>query len=138
MPPVYAQISDFEAYVEGWVTTDSDALNRLLMRAEHDLDQRLFPPVAQLTVADRKVDPTTLTDEQTAALTAATCAQAEYRNAMGEDFFVRGQYESVSGPGGFSQKGRQPYIGPKVKAELAGTGLLTFGYQSSPQRRAIR
>jgi hypothetical protein len=38
----YATQADFELYVEGWVTTDAAALERLLLRAERDVD-RLLP-----------------------------------------------------------------------------------------------
>ncbi len=45
------------------------------------------------------------------ALTRATCAQAEYRVAMGPEFFIEDQYGFVAGPD-FSRRGELAYIGP--------------------------
>lgn len=62
---------------------------------------------------------------QASALKRAACAQAEYRDAMGEDFFIRAQYASVHGPE-FQTTGWLPIIGPKVKRELNGSGLIQY------------
>lgn len=136
----YAQPADLKAYSDlSAIQTMSDpALSDLLEKAEHDIDQTLIPPVQFLTVADRKIDPTDLLASQALALQNGTCAQAEYRIVMGEEFFIRGQFIDVTGPGGFTQKGRQPIIGPKVKREMAGSGLMPFGAQASPNRKSIR
>lgn len=79
--PAYATNSDFEAYVEGWVTDDPAALTRLLERATSDVDEVLGPlPYIQTgTYAGRKIDPASLLDHERAALARATCAQAEHR-----------------------------------------------------------
>jgi hypothetical protein len=137
----YAQIDDLKSYTElqaVLVLSDAD-MESLLERAELDLDQNLFPPVMALTVANRKIDLTDLNELELFALNRATCAQAEYRVVQGPAFFVQAQYKQVGGPGGFSTTGRLPIVGPKVKRELGGTGLMPIGAQSSPQRgRLIR
>jgi hypothetical protein len=58
-------------------------------------------------------------------LRRATCAQAEYRDQMGEDFFIRAQYASVTGPE-FQTTGQLPLIGPKARRELNGSGLIQY------------
>jgi hypothetical protein len=63
---------------------------------------------------------------QVDALKRATCAQAEYRDQMGEDFYIRAQYQSVSGPE-FHTTGALPLIGPKARRELNGSGLIQYG-----------
>lgn len=123
----YATQADFEAYVEGWTTSDPAALERLLERAERDVDSA----VGRWDRQDNGLKfgtPATdneqgLTDLQKDALARATCAQAEYRLAMGEAFFVEAQPENVSGPD-YSQTGALPRIGPKVYDELEGTDLM--------------
>jgi hypothetical protein len=44
---------------------------------------------------------------------------------MGEEFFVKAQYQSLSGPD-FSTSGRLPRIGPKVWDELVRCDLLDY------------
>jgi len=132
--PTYAQRTDVEGYIEGWVTTDADALDRLIERAERDIDNAVGNWPRDDTTG-HKLDPATLLPYQVDALTRATCAQVEYRFQMGEDFFVRAQHASERGPD-FQTDGRLPYIGPKVWAELEGTGLLrlTTGVSNRPNR----
>jgi hypothetical protein len=67
---------------------------------------------------------------QVAQLRRACCAQAEYRDQMGEDFFTKAQWQSVSGPE-FSTQGKLPIIGPKVHRELAGSGLVQYSVRAS-------
>lgn len=136
----YAQPADLQEYSDlSAIQNMSDAaLSAVLEQAEHDIDQALIPPVQFLTDAGRKIDLVDLLDSQVLALQNGTCAQAEYRVVMGPEFFIRGQFQAVTGPGGFTQKGRQPIIGPKVKREMAGSGLMPFGAQASPTRRSIR
>jgi hypothetical protein len=187
MAPLYAVAADYESFVEGWTTTNSAALDRLLERAERDVDSIVGPwgftttvgshtlPTTTITVASvpqqtpttgtiivagqsvtytgitsttftgtaggtgevpagspvyrraasgLKFDPLSqLTSVQALALKRATCAQAEYRFEMGEEFFVQAQYGQVSGPD-FSQTGKLPRVGPTAVQELQGYGLL--------------
>lgn len=39
----YAQQPDIENYIEGWTTSDSVALGRLIVRCERDIDTLIFP-----------------------------------------------------------------------------------------------
>lgn len=122
----YATQADFEAYVEGWVTDDPDALDRLLIRATDDVDSILGDYVLYDSgpYMGRKLNPPDdLTFTENRALTRATCAQAEYRNTMGEEHFVRPRLHSSSGPE-FTIDESVPWIGPKAMRELAGTGLI--------------
>lgn len=112
----YATQTDFEAYSEGWVTTDPAALERYLVRAEGDVDS-ILGYHGDLSAAGRKVDPTLLTQFERDVLRDATCAQCEYRLSMGDAFFIRDQHQSVSGPQ-FSHQGTLQRIGPKTFAEL--------------------
>ncbi len=119
--PAYASQADLEAYIEGWTTTDAAALERLLKRAERDVDT-LLGAYARQSATGLKLDPAALTTLQANALSRATCAQAEYRIEMGEEFFVQAQYTYVAGPD-FQRRGELPRIGPKVLPELAGHGF---------------
>lgn len=75
----------------------------------------------------RRVNPTAdLNENQVMFLANGTSAQVEYRMAMGEPFFIRGQYDSVRGPD-FTTQGKLPRLGPKVRVELAQSGLLWSG-----------
>lgn len=80
--PVYATQTDFEDAIEGWETTDEDALNRLLARAERDIDAvfPLLPIITTGTYAGRRFDPTRLRPYQARALAEATCLQAYHRH----------------------------------------------------------
>lgn len=117
----YAVAADFASYVEGWQTDDSAALSRLLDRAERDIDT-LLGDYTRNPATGLKLDPAALTTHQAYALRRATCAQAEYRFMMGEDFFVQDQFQFVSGPD-FTRRGSLARIGPKVMGELANSGF---------------
>lgn len=78
-----------------------------------------------------RINPYLLSAKEALALNRATCAQAEYRDAMGEDFFVKAQYKSIEGPK-FQTTGRLPLIGPKVMIELSGTDLVQRGGRARP------
>lgn len=99
--PAYATRADFEAYVEGWVTDDAAALDRLLDRASTDVDAVLGPiPRLNLgTYAGRKIDPTSLRVWEAKALSDATCAQALWRWQQGEEAIATARPRSqVHGP----------------------------------------
>ena len=121
-PPAYASQADVESYIEGWTTTDPAALERVLERAERDIDGLLGDYGDRQPATGRKLDPGALTTHQSYALRRATCAQAEYRIELGEDFFVQAQYTYVAGPD-FQRRGELPRIGPKVLPELADNGF---------------
>lgn len=77
----YATQTQFEGFVEGWVTDDVAALARLLERATYDIDS-VFGPVPIITTgvyAGHKADPTTWAQWEADTLARATCAQALHR-----------------------------------------------------------
>lgn len=124
MPPTYADADACLAYTEGLTIADPDAFDRLIERAESDVD-RCLGLIArdEDSATARKLNPDDLTATQVLQLSRATCAQVEYRLTMGEDYFIRPQYESVAGPD-YTVTGKLPMIGPKVWAELEGSDLL--------------
>lgn len=122
----YATRAQFEDYVEGWVTDNEAALDRLLERASRDVDAVLGPmaPLTSGAYAGLRLDPTVLRDWEAEALARATCAQAEHRNAVGEEAFVEGSgsVKREKGPDfelEYEEGGRPSgNIGVKVVAEL--------------------
>jgi hypothetical protein len=129
--PAYATQQDFEAYVEGWVTDDVAALGRLLERASRDVDAALtayVPETNGLKLGDLSTgaNPKLLVPSDIVAVTRATCAQAEYRFTMGEDFFRKDEYEFVAGAD-FSRRGALSRLAPKARQELGIVGLLGIG-----------
>lgn len=80
----YATIADFEAHVEGWDTQNPVALERILVRAERDVD-RVLGPLRRRTDTGLKLDPATdLTTPQREALARAVAEQALWRINGGE------------------------------------------------------
>ena len=128
--PTYATRSDCLEYTAGLVVEDNAEFDKLIERAEDDIDG-LLGNLPLDPVTERKLVPADLTTAQLRAIRRATCAQVEYRIEMGEAFFVRGQYDKAAGPD-FSREGKLPYIGPKVKRELKGA----FGISRTQTARA--
>lgn len=121
--PTYAtadQLRDYTGKTEEQLP-DEQALP-VLRKAETDLDSIAGVNRPTLETGHR-FDPDTLSTIEAAALTAACCAQAEYRLEMGESFFIRPQHTEVSGPE-FSTKGALPRIGPQTVKELRAAGSL--------------
>lgn len=127
--PAYATRVQFEDAIEGWVTDDPDALDRLLERATTDIDQ-IMGARRQLTTgtyAGRKFDPTILQTFEADALAAATIAQAYYRWQIDEARAARaatgaagGTRRSETGPD-FSVTYDTP-ADPVTLVQTAGTG----------------
>lgn len=113
----YATVADLRAYADLTGGDDAD-LTRVLLRAERDVDRVVGNQGARPDSQLLKFDPASMGARQADALKRGTCAQAEYRIAMGEPFMVKGQHKSVSGPQ-FSTSGKLPRVGPKVMDELA-------------------
>lgn len=131
--PTYALQTDLEAYLEDSPLTmpAGGVADRLLGRAERDVDTLLVGYGALNATTGLKYDPAVdLEAWQVLALNRATCAQAEYRLRMGEDFFIVAQYDRQQGPD-FTIEGELPYIGPQVERELQATGLIrAYGVKS--------
>lgn len=103
----YATRADFEAYIEGWTTTDPAALDRILIRAERDVD-RVVGPLPMDPTTGLKLVPANLTAAERAALARAVSAQAYYRIQRGE------------GTGG-EQRALSSVKGPDFEVEYAET-----------------
>lgn len=137
----YATRAQFEAYVEGWVTDDADALDRLLERATRDVDNLLGPlwPRSSAPFLGLKLDPDTdLDDVGAEALARATCAQALHRfqyvepagalvgtevrkSVKGPDFEVTYGDGGAAAPLGLAGTGR---YAPELVDELAPLAYL--------------
>ena len=120
----YATPTQLRAYTGDTTTTLPDnAATALITAAQRDIDS--------LAPVDRDMDPTTglrfnpatLDAREALILQRATCAQAQYRQVMGAEFFIRGQYGEVTGPE-FSTKGTLGIIGPATWRELKGNGFI--------------
>lgn len=121
----YTSQADFEAYVEGWVTDNPDALARLLQRAERDVDAILGPiPRSAVTTTGLKLAPASLRTWEAAALSRAVCAQAEWRFYRGEAELAAGrQTKTEQGPDfkveyGDAESAASGLYGPKLRVEL--------------------
>jgi len=132
--PTYAtaeQLRDFTGQTEEQLS--DEAALAVLRKAEGDLDSLavIGRPVLE---SGHRFDPDSLSDTESAALTAACCAQAEYRLEMGPSFFIRGQHSEVSGPE-FSTKGTLGRIGPQTMKELrAAPGLIQLTTTTTNRR----
>jgi hypothetical protein len=122
--PVVVQAT---AYMGGQVLLPFTVVNNL----EGDNPQI---SVRQLRGGGTRWDVWAIEPFQVYALNRACCAQAEYRDQMGEDFYIRAQYASVTGPE-FTTTGHLPRIGPKVKRELNGSGLIQYGARAAVGHR---
>jgi hypothetical protein len=128
--PTYATPDDLEDYSEAFVVDNEDAANRLMYRAQQQVDQLLVGRVGAIQATGLRYDPDALEPWVAQALKNAVCAQAEYRLAMGEDFLIRDQRQQEQTPD-MTLIGKVGRIAPKVYEELAGTGLLRFGARLS-------
>jgi hypothetical protein len=113
--PTYATPDDLRAYANVSEDTlpDPEAL-RVLALAERDVDRTAGNWGVLAT--GRKFEPVSMVPIMAAALNRATCAQAEYRLAKGEEFFIESQVP-------IDEEQREPRIGPKCKEELIHGGL---------------
>lgn len=135
--PTYATAAQLRTYTnltEG-VLADAEA-NALLTRAEQDIDSIAVVDRAYDPATGRRFNPATLSTNEARILRRATCAQAEYRRVMGNDFFVAGQYASVSGPN-YSTTGTLGAVGAQVWRELAGTGFIRLATTTAGTREFV-
>jgi hypothetical protein len=121
--PTYTTVAACRAYAATDVALPADdtQLGDLIAKAERDVDTVLSPATTR-AANGLKLVPGDLAGWQADALSRATCAQVEYRVVMGPEFFIKAQYDSVSGPD-FTTRGELPRVGPQVYVELSETGL---------------
>lgn len=139
--PAYATSADLTAYLlDSGIAAPADpaAVTRLLERATGDIDAILGPIPVRTTgaYAGRKLDPTVLADWEAAALSNATCAQAEYRLHNPTAYRDR-PTKSVSGPDFTTVYSDGGGTGAGVAGKTAGaTGR--YGPQVELELRPIR
>ena len=126
MAPTYTTQAAFEEYVPGWVTDNPGELEKLLERAERDVDAFLGP-IRPRPETGLKFDPTLFAhDWERTALSNAVCAQAFFRLGQGEAALAIGRTtKSEKGPDFEAQytdtgtAAAGSLIGPMVRTELA-------------------
>lgn len=123
----YATVADFKAFSTLHGSLQDEEIVNLLKNATMDIDATVGSTM-DILEDGRKFDPSTMTTVDARVLSRATCAQAEYRKEMGERFFIRGQYSSVSGPD-YNTQGKLPRVGPKVWDIISGTNILRLTTQ---------
>lgn len=126
----YASVADLVAYTDGIDlpapgSPEHINLEKILSRAEQQIDGMITWDGDENVTAHRRVTPADLDQWDQDCLKLATCAQAEYRLHMGEDFFKGGQYKMVSGPD-FQTQGSLPLIGPRTWEELSAASPRLF------------
>ena len=119
----YATIDDYREQTGDATTSDAE-VTRLLEAAERDVDRAVgFHPTNEDT--GLKFDPVTMHARDSKSIRRATIVQAQYRAAMGDEFFVKDQYAEVSGPE-FTTKGKLARISPAVFDELQNGNVLNL------------
>lgn len=123
----YADPDDVRAWLGLTSTQLSDAvLTRPIILAQYDIDAAcggwaVFEDTGLKFASDDTND--VLADWQLTLLTRATCAQVEYRLSMGDEFMVKEQYETQSGPG-YSTSGQLRKVAGQAYTFLRQAGLL--------------
>lgn len=122
MALVYATVADLTAYSLADLPDGVPYLEKILAIAERDVDRAAgYWGVSEGT--GLKFDPILMDASKKGALMRATCAQAEYRLQMGEEFFIEAQPVSTSGDD-TNFGGRLPRFGPKAYEELVEARLV--------------
>ena len=116
------------AELRSWIGTDSTSLpdteaERLLEKAERDLDGLVVVGRLWDSATGRALVPSQLAPREAALLSNAACAQAHYRQVMGDEFFVKPQFQKVTGPD-FTTEGKLPRIAPEARSQLQASGLV--------------
>lgn len=121
MPPVYASTAEVEALIEGLVVDNLVAFERLVMRAERDVDS-LLGPLGRYSDTGLKVNPADLEEWAADALKRAVAAQVEHLIAVGPANVAAPAAKRTKGPDfevEHGDGGAAPRIGPLVPHELA-------------------
>lgn len=126
----YATVADFKAWsVMDPMPADAD-IQKALDRAEIDVDSYLPGPIIEDT--GLHVDPATLLTWQVQRLRDATCAQAEYRLELGEEFFQQSSNDEVIQGPDFTISGRRSRFSPVAAQLLRTASLLVMGARAVP------
>lgn len=80
---IYATAAELDDYTDVALPAAPADVEKLIARAERDIDSLLGPWLPQ-PATGLKLDPTLLLDWEAEALSRAVCAQAEYRQTVGE------------------------------------------------------
>lgn len=94
------EVRDYLGVVERQMPDDT--LTQPIVRAQRDIDiacGRWLPYDDTGLKFESSMMIVPLTDAESGALMRATCAQVEYRLTVGDDFMIREQYATQSGPG---------------------------------------
>lgn len=120
--PTYASAAQIEALLPGVDVTDAAAFDRLIERAERDVDDLLGPWPRSVQLGGLKWDLSRLDAWQADAVRRAVAAQVEYLLAVGEHTFVTPTPTRTKGPDfevEYGDGGQRPRHGPRVAVELA-------------------
>ncbi len=123
----YATPDDVRSYLD--ITEDQlsdDVIARPLRMAHKDIDAAcggwdVYEDTGLKFASDD--EDAGLTVNQETHLREATCTQVEYRMTVGDDFMIREQHESVSGPG-YSTSGSLKKVCGAAYTELSKGGFL--------------
>lgn len=136
----YASADDVRAWLG--VTSaqlSDDLITPILRKAQYDIDAAaggwdLYEDTGLKFASDEYED--VLTDNQLRALVRATCAQVEYRMTMGDEFMVKEQHESQSGPG-YSTSGQLRKVCGAAYTALGQGGLLHLHGKATNRRTRL-
>lgn len=124
---VRAALQDYPAWqvaLPADTTTGNAQLERLIARAEADIDAHVIGGLFDDPDHTRMIDPTQLGAGQRAALVAATAAQVAFRLAQREDTLI-GADANIVRAGDLTFADRPtPRISPAAIEALAGRGLI--------------
>jgi hypothetical protein len=132
--PTYATVEEFKTYVSDRLDLDDTTILNRLLEAERDVDLVVGPIPVDMD-SGLKFIPGELEDDDAAALSRATCAQAEYRVEMGPSFFRRPQFNKTKGPD-YETSGQAPIVGPAAMRELTYSRLLRLTASIGDRRPA--
>lgn len=132
----YATPDDVRAYLD--VTEDQlsdDLLKRPIQRAQKDIDAACggwatFSDTGLKFATENETYLPVLTDQEELHLREATCAQVEYRMTVGDEFMVKEQHETQSGPG-YSTSGQLRKVCGAAYTALGQAGLLRLHGKAS-------
>lgn len=120
-----AYFTDDCIYTAGFQVSSTAELDRVLERAERDVDDFVGPWSMDSTTG-RKLTNAGLDANRLGLVKDAVCVQALWRIQVGEDEFINSQYDSVSGPD-FSTQGKRSRTSPQAKRLLTQARVVRRG-----------